>query len=69
MRISVFCVKGLFGEFDYEFNIKPDQNIFLLTGPNGYGKTTILRIVKELSRKNLYFFYLLPLVSTKNCGR
>ncbi len=60
MRISVFCVKGLFGEFDYEFNIKPDQNIFLLTGPNGYGKTTILRIVKELSRKNLYFFYLLP---------
>lgn len=60
MRISFFSVKGLYGDFDYEFNIKSGQHIFLLTGPNGYGKTTILNIIKELSVKNLYFFYSLP---------
>jgi predicted ATP-binding protein involved in virulence len=32
----------------------------MITGPNGYGKTTILTIINALSRKNLFYFYQLP---------
>ena len=34
--------------------------MIVVTGPNGYGKTTSLRILHELSRRNYYFFYQLP---------
>lgn len=60
MRVSFFKVKKLFGSFDYEFNIDSDESVFLLTGPNGYGKTTILNILSELSKRNFYYFYILP---------
>ena len=60
MRITHLGIKKLFNDFDYDFNIEGNQNVFILTGPNGYGKTTILDIVKQLSEKNLDYFYQLP---------
>ncbi len=60
MRLLSFGVNKLFGSFCYKFDVLPDRDIFLLTGPNGYGKTTILTILDELAKRNLYYFYMLP---------
>lgn len=60
MRIIHFTIKRLFNNFDYDFRINGNQSIFILTGPNGYGKTTILNIIKKLSEKDLPYFYELP---------
>jgi len=38
-------IKQLFGRFDYELHF-PSEGIMIITGPNGYGKSTILRMVE-----------------------
>lgn len=53
-------VKNLFGSFSYDIEIPEECNPFLLTGPNGYGKTTLMCIINNLSKGNLYYFYRLP---------
>lgn len=60
MRIKNFEIKKLFGTFDYLFGIDPDDKFLILTGLNGYGKTTILNIINALSTSDLFFFYRLP---------
>ncbi|WP_417912070.1 AAA family ATPase [Candidatus Electronema sp. TJ] len=52
-------VEGLFNRFNYEIDLKK-EGITILTGPNGYGKTTILKIIYAFSVKNLFFFFQLP---------
>ena len=42
-------IKKLFDQFDYNIELNP-EGITILTGPNGYGKTTILRIIHAFSR-------------------
>ncbi|HRG62091.1 MAG TPA: AAA family ATPase [Burkholderiales bacterium] len=44
-------IEGLFGYFNY--HLKFDKNINLITGPNGYGKTTVLSIIYAISQNNL----------------
>ena len=60
MLLKSFRINGLFGTYSYEFSISESQNIFMLTGPNGYGKTTILTILNKISQKDLFYFYQLP---------
>lgn len=60
MRLRQLIVKRLFGLFSYDLSIQEEQEITLLTGPNGYGKTTLLNILSELSQANLIFFVTLP---------
>ena len=67
MRLRSFEIKKLFGTFDYKFEIDANQTIFMLTGPNGYGKTTILKIISELARGNFYYFYPLPFLEIEFC--
>lgn len=52
-------IEGLFNKFNYEIALK-EERITILTGPNGYGKTTILKIIHAFSSKNLAFFFQLP---------
>ncbi len=40
-------IKKLFGRFDYNLEFK-DENIMIITGPNGYGKSTILKIIYSI---------------------
>ena len=47
-------IKKLFDQFDYNIELNP-EGITILTGPNGYGKTTILRIIHAFSRKDFFF--------------
>lgn len=42
----------------YNYDITFDRgNVTLMTGPNGYGKTTILNIIKNALSLNLWYFY------------
>ncbi|MFM8332505.1 MAG: AAA family ATPase [Candidatus Methylumidiphilus sp.] len=49
----------LFDLFDYNIELK-EEGITILTGPNGYGKTTVLKILDALAVKNGLFFVKLP---------
>lgn len=53
MRISKICVYGLFDRFNHELVFKPDERITIMLAPNGYGKTTILRVINGLFNFNV----------------
>lgn len=48
-------IKGLFGKYNYklDFNL---HGISIITGPNGLGKSTILKMIYELTNKNFHDF-------------
>ncbi len=47
-------ITGLFNRFNYEINFEfeKNNNLLLLTAPNGFGKSTILRIINLFFNKN-----------------
>lgn len=45
MRIKAIEVRGLFGLFDHDIELNRDDRITILHGPNGFGKTKILKMV------------------------
>ncbi|MEH2253641.1 AAA family ATPase [Nostoc sp.] len=45
MRIKQISVSGLFGIFDHVIPLNMDERITIIHGPNGFGKTAILRIL------------------------
>ncbi len=55
--LNQIIVKGLFGLFNYTISIPPSKPVIILTGPNGYGKTTLLRMLHSISNKNMSFFF------------
>ena len=48
MKISEFVVQGLFDRFDHHLRFNPNEHITIITSPNGYGKTMILRIINAM---------------------
>ena len=58
MQISRLIIKDLYDNYNYniDFNSEEKEQITILAGPNGYGKTTILRILNSLNPKSLYYF-------------
>ena len=48
-------IESLFGLYTYQLDIMPDgsEPIRFITGPNGYGKTTILRILHSIYTCNI----------------
>lgn len=58
-------IKKLFGRFDYKINLEP--NLIIITGPNGFGKSTILKILHNLTQgiHGLPFFYSIEFASIK----
>ena len=57
-------IRKLFGRFDYRFLLLEDH-ITILTGPNGFGKSTIIRCLNALGNSNLKFFLELEFVEFK----
>ncbi|MDR0608998.1 MAG: AAA family ATPase [Planctomycetaceae bacterium] len=55
LKLERLVIKKLFGTFDYTIDFKPDD-LTVLISPNGYGKTTILRILYELAQRNFFYF-------------
>lgn len=52
MKISKLSIYGMFGEFNYELDFnRIEDNVTILTAPNGYGKSTILKIIDKFFNK------------------
>lgn len=45
IKINKIAVKNLFGRFNYDIDLRNGEDICVLIGPNGCGKTTIFSIV------------------------
>ena len=60
MKIDTLIIKGLFKTFNYEISLSANRSPLIFTGLNGYGKTTILTIIKRLSERDFFYFYRLP---------
>lgn len=50
LRLKSFEVQGLFGLFDHQLEFRTDDRITILHGPNGVGKTTVLRMIEGVFR-------------------
>ena len=48
MRIKQVSVKGLFGIFAHVIPLNKDDRITIVHGPNGFGKTAMLRVLNGL---------------------
>ena len=60
--ITSLKVEKLFGRFDYDFHTK-DGGVTIVTGPNGYGKSTILQIIDAISNKRTNYLFSLEFQS------
>jgi len=66
--LSKIVVENLFGRYDYALDLSPNNDLTIIFGLNGTGKTTILRsidnfanfrfheIVKEMFEKVIFYF-------------
>jgi len=55
-------IEGLYGLYNYslDFTQGEDQRLKIITGPNGYGKTTVLQLIYALLCKDTDVFYRIP---------
>lgn len=56
--ITRLKIEGLFGRFDYDLVFK--DCVTILTGPNGFGKSTVLRMIEGLREHALDIFFRVP---------
>ena len=50
MRVKTISVKGLFGVFDHEIPLQNSDRVTIIHGPNGFGKTAILRMISAVAQ-------------------
>ncbi|WP_339875661.1 AAA family ATPase [uncultured Algoriphagus sp.] len=49
-------IEGLFGMFNYLIEYPTTENVLIITGPNGFGKTQVLNILFNLFNRKFLFF-------------
>lgn len=59
-KLASLSVRKLFGIFDYDINFEDFGGFTILTAPNGYGKSTILKIIQAAAAGNFCYFAGLP---------
>lgn len=59
-------IKGLFGRFNYKLDFE-GKEIVILTGPNGFGKSTILRIVEAIANNSVFYLLKIEFKEIKFC--
>lgn len=57
--ISRILIDKLFGLYDYDISFTAEPAVKILTGPNGYGKTTLLMAIDHLYKGDFWFFHFL----------
>lgn len=57
MRINSVKIEKLFEIFDYNIAFSNSENLLIVTGPNGFGKTMILNIIFNLFNRKFLFFH------------
>ncbi len=60
MRLKRINVKGLFGIFDHDIPLKTKDRITIIHGLNGFGKTTILKMVNAVFNGRFSEFFQVP---------
>lgn len=55
--LKSFKIYGLYGLFSYELSFK--KGVFIISGPNGFGKTTILRCIDSIYSGDFWSFFFL----------
>jgi predicted ATP-binding protein involved in virulence len=60
MRIQQVSVEGLFGIFNHVIPLNMDDRITIVHGPNGFGKTVMLRMLNGLFNSKYSTFYNIP---------
>lgn len=55
-KIKSITVKGLYQRFDHTIRFDEDDDLIIVTAPNGYGKTILLRIIDSLFKRRLSIF-------------
>ena len=63
MKLITLKIEALFNTFTYDLHFENQDRYIILTGINGYGKTTILNMISSLANKDLYYFYTVPFAS------
>lgn len=56
MRINTIKIEKLFEIFDYNISFSGRENVLIITGPNGFGKTMVLNIIFNLFNRRFLFF-------------
>ena len=59
-RLKRVEVEGLFGIYNHHVDLKLDARVTLLHGPNGVGKTTVLKMVHALLTREFSYFRRVP---------
>ena len=53
MNFDRVRVRGLFDHFDHDLEFRTDERVMIVIGPNGFGKTTTLRLIDALFNQSL----------------
>lgn len=56
MKIKKISISGLFNKYNHFISLNEDDPITIIIGPNGYGKTTILRLLNDFFEGNYFGF-------------
>ncbi len=60
MRIAEIQVTGLFGTFDHTIPLTNPDHITIIHGPNGFGKTVMLKMIAALIDNDISIFARIP---------
>lgn len=64
--IARILIRQLYDTYNYDIQFPENQRVTIITGPNGYGKTTFLKIINNLLTCNFWFFYILEIQGNSN---
>lgn len=60
MKVSEISVKGLFGTFDHRIPLAYEDRVTIIHGPNGLGKTVMLKMIAALTNGRAGIFEKIP---------
>ena len=65
LSLSEISVERLFHRFNHKVFFKREENLTIITAPNGFGKTIILKIIHNFLSQKLAFFTILDFENIK----